>query len=182
MSTATAQKKNLKRILSDILFWGVLLVCAIVIAMSLLTKDANTVLFGKQLSIVLSDSMSPTFHAGSLLVLEDIAPADIQKGDIIAFRSSNETVTHRVIEIYVENGRYSFSTQGDANNTPDTNLVSEEQIQGAAVAWMEYAGRIMLWLKNPITLLSICMAILDLFIIKQLLQRENDENINSSKT
>ena len=50
---------------------------------------------------VLSGSMEPAFHVGSLIYVKSVDPEDIKVGDAITFRLSGEdtAATHRVIEI-----------------------------------------------------------------------------------
>ena len=48
--------------------------------------------------IIMSGSMEPTIHTGSLAFV-DCKKAQPEKGDIIAFYRGEELVTHRVIDI-----------------------------------------------------------------------------------
>ena len=51
---------------------------------------------------VLSGSMEPTYHVGSLIYVKDADPQDVQIGDPITFKISDDTmVTHRVVAIAV---------------------------------------------------------------------------------
>lgn len=52
---------------------------------------------------VLSGSMEPTYHVGSLIYVKDIDPADIEIGDPITFVVNEDLLlaTHRVVDIEV---------------------------------------------------------------------------------
>ena len=85
-------------------------------------------LWGYQTYVIYGSSMEPTIKLGSLVVAEPVATEDLQVGDIIVFRSSNNgtTVTHRITGIREEDGRRYFQTKGDASNGSDPLEVSLE--------------------------------------------------------
>ena len=78
--------------------------------------------------IVLSGSMEPTYHVGSIIYYHPVkSEAELKKGDVITYKISDDTlVTHRIHEI--ADGKY--ETQGDANETPDVLKISYNQIVG----------------------------------------------------
>ena len=84
--------------------------------------------------IVLTGSMEPDIMAGDLIFVRQIDPCDVKVDDVIAFfdPSGNGTsiLTHRVTEVYEENGTRFFRTQGDANNAGDRLPVSEDKLVG----------------------------------------------------
>lgn len=100
--------------------------------------------------IVLTGSMSPTFNAGSYIIVKETEPEDIQVGDILTYKVEAAAVlTHRVVEIAQEDGARVFLTQGDANNTPDVNPVTQERIVGVAVFWVNGLGYLFVLLQQP---------------------------------
>lgn len=89
---------------------------------------------------VLSSSMSPTIHAGDVIVVNDVPASQIEKGDIITFvppggaeGSGANRITHRVHEVVIQNGEQHYRTKGDALESPDSWLVSPENVVG--VVW-----------------------------------------------
>lgn len=71
---------------------------------------------------VMSGSMEPTIHVGSLVVLEPANSADLRVGDVITFDPpgyGSELVTHRIYSIEQGPDGPVFQTKGDANGTPD---------------------------------------------------------------
>lgn len=149
--------KTIKRIL----FYAVvaLLVAAIVGTVALR-------LLGFQFRAVLSGSMEPALPVGSMLLVKQTPLADIRVGDDITFvRDKNLTVvTHRVIAVDAENEL--ITTQGIANNTPDSPVYYENvlgvvkvsvPLLGYAVSWLDttqgkiiaitaIVGAVLLWL------------------------------------
>ena len=97
---------------------------------------------------VLSGSMEPAFHVGSLIYVKSVDPEDIKVGDAITFRLSGEdtAATHRVIEIDREN--QCFYTKGDANETPDASPVPYSSVLGMAVFTVPKLGLFSSWLSS----------------------------------
>ena len=79
---------------------------------------------------VLSGSMEPSYHVGSLIYVDETEAENIEEGDTITFVMDNSLtiVTHRVVEIDEVNN--CFFTKGDANNTRDGAPVHYENIVG----------------------------------------------------
>ncbi|MEF9916519.1 MAG: signal peptidase I [Lachnospiraceae bacterium] len=78
---------------------------------------------------VLSGSMEPTYHVGSLIYVNKTSPGKVQVGDPITFYVSKDiVVTHRVTS--VDREEQSFHTKGDANNTEDGGMVTYDRLIG----------------------------------------------------
>ncbi|WP_248299510.1 signal peptidase I [Halorhabdus amylolytica] len=84
--------------------------------------------------VVQSSSMSPSIGAGSVVFVSDQPATDVTEGDVITFETTGEQssrrVTHRVVDVVEQDGDRAFRTKGDANEEPDTELVSPDQILG----------------------------------------------------
>lgn len=127
--------------------WNVIstLLVTLVVVLAVLLVGVRVV--GLTPYVVLSGSMEPTYHVGSMIYVKDVDPADIAVGDPITFRISDDMVaTHRVIAIY-EDG--SFQTQGDANDAPDGAPVSPENLVGKPVFTVPYLGFLADWMMKP---------------------------------
>ena len=80
---------------------------------------------------VLSGSMEPAIHTGSVVVMKPIS--NYKVGDIITFGKNTKTeipTTHRIVETRIENDETIFKTKGDANDTPDSNEVKQKEVLG----------------------------------------------------
>lgn len=129
--------------------WNVvsgILVAAIVI-LAILLVGVRVV--GLRPFAVLSGSMEPAYHVGSLIYVKRCEPADIQVGDPITFvLDENLTVaTHRVIDI--DPGGEYFYTKGDANDAPDGAPVYAPNIIGRPAFTIPYLGYFSNWITNP---------------------------------
>lgn len=106
-------------------------------------------LFGYQIYGVLSGSMEPKFHVGSVVYVNTIAPEEIHVGDAITFHlESNNTVvaTHRVIEI--DKAGRTFTTKGDANDVADGEPVAFERLIGKSEFSIPLLGYLALYIQT----------------------------------
>lgn len=103
--------------------------------------------------VVLSGSMEPTYHTGSLLYVKSVDPQDLRVGDPITFMLNEDTVaTHRIIEILPDEEDSSvlrFRTQGDANDAPDGTPVHYKNVIGKPVFSVPYLGYFANFVQNP---------------------------------
>lgn len=93
---------------------------------------------------VLTGSMSPGMPPGTLVVVK---PADqIGIGDVVTYQLQSgkpAVVTHRVVSVAPgADGKTMFQTQGDANDVPDENWVSEVQIRGVRWYSVPFLGHV----------------------------------------
>lgn len=88
--------------------------------------------FGIQPIAVQTGSMAPTYPQGCMIYVKSIEPEDIVVGDVVTYKLYDEqgtvinNLTHRVIEI--DETARTFTTQGDANNTPDNPVSFDEDV------------------------------------------------------
>ena len=74
------------------------LLVVLVVILALLLVGVRLV--GYQVFTVLSGSMEPTFHTGSLIYVKEVDYREIQPGDPITFMLDENTVaTHRVVRV-----------------------------------------------------------------------------------
>lgn len=131
------------------------IICYIILAMMI----CGMILFlaGFRPYVVLSGSMEPEIHVGSMAVVnENITYDEIKTGDVIAFRSSNGAlVTHRVVSVSTDG----FETQGDANDITDGPLVTQDNYRGKTIFSVPFAGYLMFYLKKPWVLMPLVTAL-----------------------
>lgn len=121
-------------VITNIVTWSVIL-CTLFLICTLFIPT----LFGTEPYIVLSGSMEPVIHTGSLVYITEINEAP-QENDIIAYDAgSGIPVVHRVIS----KGESGYITKGDANTTPDMSEVAPDKILGRMVLTVPNAGFIL---------------------------------------
>ncbi len=103
-------------------------------------------LFGIHPYVVKTGSMEPEIEVGSICFVDQrSAFGDVREGDIIAFRVGEMLVTHRAVRISEEG----ITTQGDANNTEDAEIVTDGSYIGRTLFWIPQAGKILLYARYP---------------------------------
>lgn len=127
---------------------------------------------------VLSGSMEPTYHVGSLIYVADADPQDVVQGDPITFKISADTmVTHRVIA--VDPIHQCFYTKGDANNTPDGGSVTYDHLVGKPAFTIPLLGYLAVYAQSKtgmIILVTVILVVLILtFVPDFLFDDDNDE-------
>lgn len=138
--------------------------------------------FGFEVYTVLSGSMEPVYHTGSIIYVKDVDFADLDIGDVITFKiGANTIATHRIVEIVPDkddSSAYSFRTKGDANEVVDGNLVSRADIIGSPVFTIPYLGFVVKAIQSPpgiYATISVTSAVLLLSIIPNLFTKEKEE-------
>jgi signal peptidase len=126
---------------------GLLIAGALVVLAALARADQDGIsrIAGHPVLTVLSDSMTPTFKAGDLIVDRPASgPAtSLHVGDAITFRTgtAGHLITHRIVAVDKSaNGDVAYRTQGDANNAPDSEPVLPDQVVGVYSGHVPYAG------------------------------------------
>jgi len=118
--------KKAVKITVNILAW-IVLVFALLITLIVFSSEKNngvSNIFGYMPLTVESDSMSPTFKKGDMILCKEIDDVnDLKKDDVITFwtiidgkRVKN---THRIVEVNNVDGSVSFITRGDNNSADD---------------------------------------------------------------
>lgn len=155
----------------------------IVVVVALLLVGAR--LFGLQVYAVLSGSMEPTYHVGSVIYVEPVDPSEIQVGDPITFVMNEEltVATHRVVRIDAENS--AFYTKGDANDDPDAAPVHFNNLLGKPVFTIPYLGYISSYVQSPPGMyyaIAVGVLLLVLVFVPDMLGDEKKKSEKSEKS
>ncbi len=102
---------------------------------------------------VLSGSMEPTYHTGSLIYVKKVDPFTLKSGDVITFMLDEDTLaTHRIVEVVPDEEDSStirFRTKGDANEFVDGSLVHYKNVVGTPIFTIPYMGYVANFVQNP---------------------------------
>ena len=124
---------------------------ALIVIVALMLVGAR--LIGLQVFTVLSGSMEPTYHVGSLIYVKDVDPFELESGEVITFMLDENTVaTHRIVEVVPDEEDDSvvrFRTKGDANENVDGSLVHYKNVIGSPVFTIPYLGYAVSYIQNP---------------------------------
>ena len=111
------------------------------------------VLLGLHPVAITSGSMEPLVQVGDVVLFTNPPPADRESpdgrfllpGTVIGFdeRGTGRAITHRIVSIDRDGA---YVTRGDANPSPDPQVVSPEQIWGVGRLLVPYGGYPAAWL------------------------------------
>lgn len=151
--------------------------------------------FGFQIYTILSGSMEPTYHVGSLIYIKPISEKDIKVDDVITFKLSEKTVaTHRIIEVIKEDGETLYRTKGDANETEDGKLTPYKDVLGKVEFSIPILGYISHYMEKPIGRITVLLigvtAIVLLYMLENLtgtkevkkVVKKNEEKVSSDNS
>ena len=159
---------------------------ALVVILALLLVGARIV--GLQVFTVLSGSMEPTYHTGSLIYVKKVDPYTIQEGQPITFMLDENTVaTHRVVGIVPDEEDPTvirFRTKGDANEAEDGSLVHYKNVIGTPIFSIPYLGYVANYIQHPPGMyiaISAGAVLLLLVFIPDIFADEDDKNESKKK-
>ncbi len=138
-------------------------------------------LFGFHVFSVLSGSMEPTYHVGSVIFVRPTPAEQIQVGQPITFLiDDNVTATHRVVEILpgeADPSELFFRTKGDANTAADGTPVYWKNVVGVPVYSIPYLGYAVNYVQHPpglyVAIAAIAVLLLAMFLPE--IFRKDDE-------
>jgi len=121
-----------------------------------------------------SHPFSPTLHIGDLIIVQGIAPEEINAasypdGDIIVFhqpQAGGELIVHRAVEKQIIGDKIFFRTKGDGNAGPDPTMVSEDQVIGKVILRVPWIGHIALFMHNSSGVFIIILLIIILVVVE----------------
>lgn len=139
--------KTMKKVWNTIT--NIIVALAVILAIALV----GVRLVGLQVFTVLSGSMEPTYHVGSIIYVKDVDYKKLEAGDVITFMLDEDTVaTHRITEVVPDEedpDTLRYRTKGDANDAEDGKLVHYKNVIGSPVFTIPYLGYFADYIQNP---------------------------------
>ena len=133
--------------------WNLVTTLLVALMVILAVLLAGVRVFGLQVFTVLSGSMEPAYHTGSVIYVKDVDPGELEAGDVITFMLNEDTVaTHRIVGVVPDENDPSvirYRTKGDANDAEDGSLVHYKNVIGSPVFTIPYLGYVANYIQNP---------------------------------
>ena len=152
----------------------------LVVLLAVLLVGARLV--GLQVFTVLSGSMEPTYHTGSLIYVKKVDPLTIKEGQPITFLLDEDTVaTHRVVGIVPDEEDPTvirFRTKGDANEAEDGGLVHYKNVIGTPIFSIPRLGYLAEYIQHPpgmYVAISVGAILLLLVFLPDIFSEDNQE-------
>jgi signal peptidase I len=128
--------------------------------------------FGWRFDVVPTKSMAPAFNPGGMVVTRPAEPKDIKVGDTILFRQPHiekeARICHRVIDIKKIDSQLFLQTKGDANEYPDPDLISSQELIGKTIFYVPRVGNVAYLSRlheTPVTLMGKKISVAFLLIL-----------------
>jgi len=144
---------------------------------------------GYRPAIVLTGSMRPEIQPGDVTVYRDVEASSLKVGDVIMFRgidagSNNTTidnVTHRIIELHLDDAVPYVITHGDANSEGSNEKVTVSQIQGRVEFVIPWIGIPLNFIRNNLMIFLFgAISIILISYIISLMRKKNDDEKNQT--
>ena len=157
---------------------SVLVIAAAVVVLCLVvfTKQGETPsLGGYTVFRITTGSMKPVYDVDTLILVKKTDPSEIQVGDVISFYSADPALdgavnTHRVIAVEQDGEEWNYTTQGDANNTPDQYGTDSRALIGKVVASSLVLGKLARLVSNPLVFIPVILIPLAVILISNMVQ------------
>lgn len=137
--------------------------------------------------IILTDSMTPEFSSGDLIVCHTIDADQVKEGDIICFYdpagNGTSTVTHRVVKVTTDDaGNLAWETKGDANNAEDAQLVPAENLIGIYQRHISGIGNVAIFMQTTQGLIICVICPIILLVAYDVIRRSMYEKAKKKDT
>lgn len=133
--------------------WNTITTLLVILVIILALLLVGVRLIGFQVFTVLSGSMEPNYHVGSLIYVKEVDPFTLKSGDVITFMLDENTVaTHRIVDVVPDEEDPSvirFRTKGDANDAEDGSLVHYKNVVGSPVLTIPKLGYVASYIQQP---------------------------------
>ena len=144
-------------------------------------------LFGFELYTVISGSMEPTHKVGSIVYVKKVTQEELKKDDVITYYLDDETLsTHRIVELIKnkDTKEIEYRTKGDANDSPDAQLVVYKDIKGKVIFSVPKLGYILTYIGTrvgKIVVISACITVSSLIVIIEILTEDKNKSQRRTK-
>ena len=103
--------------------------------------------------VVLSGSMNDgsydAIEAGDLILVKKVDTKKLRENEVIAYMEGDHAVTHRIVKVNKEDGKVTYTTRGDANNTEDMTPVQPDMVIGQYFYRFAGIGDFVIFLQTP---------------------------------
>lgn len=165
-----------------IIFIPIAIISIILLVQTFQGGNEGPNVFGYKFFIITSGSMEPTIKVSDFIIIKEIKPEDVKIEDVITYKENSIFVTHRVIDIYKENGRFHYVTKGDNNNVQDDRNVIGSDIEGKFITRVPMLGNIISFIQRPIGLVILIAIPIIFTLINQKIENYIDEKRSIRET
>lgn len=123
----------------------ILVVVLIYVLVARVTGETPS-MFGFSMLRVSSESMEPELNVGDIILVKEVEPETLNKGDVITYNGeegpvAGKLITHQIVsEPYEKDGVYYFTTRGIKPGALDDPEIDDTQIHGKVLCKIPLVG------------------------------------------
>jgi signal peptidase len=138
-----------------------LLTAVLLSAVALASLVIAAPLTGHQPFILRGGSMAPSIPRGAIAIIAKDRLDALQVGEVVTFQVPNSAViTHRITHVSQLAGATYLETKGDANASPDPELIPASWVLGRVVLSIPLVGYLLALPSSPIGIVAIASLVL----------------------
>ena len=164
-----------------VIFIPLLLINVTLIVKSYTNPNQVPDFMGYKLFIVLSGSMEPEIMTGDMVLVKNTDAENLQKGDVISYKSGDVVITHRIVDVTAEDGEVRYVTQGDANDSPDQTMVRPADVEGIYRRRISGMGKAAMFMQTTTGMIIFVVCPLLLFIVWDIIRRKLEGRKEASR-
>ena len=107
--------------------------------------------------LISTESMEPEIKKGDAIIIKKVDEDQLRVNDIITFKTDEEVITHRIVQINDDGMEKTYVTKGDNNNVEDPEVLTYEEIEGKQIIEIPGLGKIIAGLKNGIVIILVVL-------------------------
>ncbi len=164
-----------------VIFIPLLLINVTLIVKSYTNPNQVPDFMGYKPFIVLSGSMEPEIMTGDMVLVKKTDAGNLQKGDVISYKSGEAVITHRIVDVTAEDGEVRYVTQGDANDSPDQTMVRPADVEGIYRRRIPGMGKAAMFMQTTTGMIIFVVCPLLLFIVWDIIRRKLEGRKEASR-
>lgn len=164
-----------------VIFIPLLLINVTLIVKSYTNPNQVPDFMGYKPFIVLSGSMEPEIMTGDMVLVKKTDAGNLQKGDVISYKSGEAVITHRIVDVTAEDGEVRYVTQGDANDSPDQTMVQPADVEGIYRRRIPGMGKAAMFMQTTTGMIIFVVCPLLLFIVWDIIRRKLEGRKEASR-
>ncbi len=153
----------------------ILMLNMVLIVKGTMNDEKPPSVFGVTPLVVLSGSMDDGSYGaiaiGDLILVKNVDAENLKENEVVAFMEDGYAVTHRIVAVHDDNGKVTYTTRGDANNTDDTIPLEPDNVIGQYFYRIPDVGNFILYLQTTTGMLLFVGLPLLLFVIYDVIRR-----------
>lgn len=162
----------------EYVLYGILGVIALILIATILPLPGGLNAYAVQ-----SGSMEPAIQTGAVVFTVPRETYDV--GDVVTYwgRDNQLSITHRIVEKRIDDGRTFYVTKGDANEDADMRQVRQREVIGKVLFDVPYAGYLVNAAKKPAGFVFIIVIPAAIIIYDELVKLKKEYgNMRKKKT